>query len=183
MHNKSKMQGHSATTRANWTNSNGNCGHRMLSHAVTKSSFCVYVTLDYCSWCFLGINSDNYWFPLITQGVQFRPFCWRILPIVTLYHWDLPKCLEDESLGWMNHHTSRVGWVRFWKISSAHTPTVQVLCIYPYFFFKYRSESMTSRWFRLVIDCPHKNLGVNVSATCEHCLIWWLWSKKGQFLK
>jgi len=38
---------------------------------------------------------------------------------------------------------------------------------------------MTSWWFRLVIDCPHKNLGVNVSATYEHCLTWWLWPKKG----
>lgn len=47
MHNKSKMQGDSATTRANWTNSNGNCGAMAIGcyHMLSQSSACVCVWL------------------------------------------------------------------------------------------------------------------------------------------
>ena len=115
-------------------------GYRMLSHAIPKFSFCLCVTLEYCSWCFLGINSDDYGFPfdnsrssvsaLLLKDSSYRHFVSLGLAKMP---WRRVSWLSESSQITPTKHSARLGWTRFLKISSAHTPAVQVLCIYPFF--------------------------------------------------
>ena len=106
--------------------------------------------------CFLGINSDDYWFPSITRGVQFRVSA-LLLKDSSYRHFvslGLAK-MPWRRVSWLNessqitpHKTQRPPRVDeiFLKISSAHTLyTYGTGTVYiPIFFFRYRSE--VSQW-------------------------------------